>query len=134
MTDRGQLTKEQAQIANEVDSWLQIHSKNRKMETSVSDDVIAKLIDRLNSNCSHGIDNITMEHLKYGKSDILCTALADLFIVILSWQVVPPSFKIGVIVPILKKPSSNTNKSDSFRPVTLSSTFSKNFRVVITYR
>ena len=117
--------KEQVQIANEVDSWLQIHTKNKKMEISVSGDVIAKLIDRLNSNYSPGIDGITTEHLKYGKSDILFTVLADLFNAILLWQVVPSSFKIGVIVPILKKPSLKTNQSDSFRPVTLSSTFLK---------
>ena len=67
------------------------------------------LIDRLNGNCSPGINGITTEHLKYGKSNILCTVWSELFNEIFSWQIIPSSFKFSAIVPILKKSSLNTD-------------------------
>jgi len=69
--------------------------------------------------------------LKHGKSNILCSVLSHLLSFCLSWQIIPSVFKIGVIVPILKKPSLNTNDPASYRPVTLSSVISKLLELIL---
>ena len=51
---------------------------------------------------------------------------------ILSLGIVPNSFSLGVIVPILKKPTLNPNSPDNYRPITLSSTLSKVLEVIMT--
>ena len=125
MTDNGVLSQEQEHIAARVNEFYAILSRNQAEHYDVSSNVIRRYIDALKNNCSPGIDGITGEHLKYGKSDILCETLAKLFSCILSYRVVPSVFYIGVIIPILKKPSLNPNDTSSYRPVTLSSVFSK---------
>ena len=77
------------------------------------------------------MDGVTSEHLKDGISDAMCVVLARLFSLILSWGVVPSSFCTGVIIPILKNPGLDTNDPDYFRPVTLSSTFSKILEIIM---
>ena len=79
-------------------------------------------MDKTNYNCSPGIDKITGEHLKRGKTEALC---------ILSWKIVSSVFKVGVIVPILKKPSLNPSDASSYHPVTLSSVFSKILEMIM---
>lgn len=125
MTDSGTLTNEQNRIASQVDSWYSEHSSQTNTVGNVSKECIHNLIIKLNSSCAPGIDNITSEHLKYGNSDALCSVLSNLYTVIFTRQIVPSSFKTGVIVPIYKKPGLDTNQTDSYRPVTLSTTFSK---------
>ena len=66
----------------------------------MSKETVSQLIKKLNSGCAPGIDNVTSEHLKFGESDILCSAPSDFYSVVLTWQIVPASFKTGVIVPI----------------------------------
>ena len=82
--------------------------------------MISELIDKINSNCAHGQDALTSEHLKYGKSEALCIALSNLFTCLMSWMIVPSSFHTGVIVPLPKKPPLNPNDVSSYRPITLS--------------
>ena len=86
---------------------------------------ISDLISKLNNNCAPGIDGLTTEHLSFGKSEVLCKVLAALLSNILSWQMVPDTFQIGLIIPVLKRPSLNPNDVSSFRPITLSSALSK---------
>ena len=49
----------------------------------------------------------------------------------MSLSIVPNSFSLGVIVPILKKPTLNPNSPDNYRPITLSSTLSKVLEVIM---
>ena len=63
-----------------------------------------------------------MEHLLYGKSDLLCTLLASMYTTMLSRSCV---ICTGLIVPILKKSSLNPNMAKNYRPVTLSSIHTK---------
>ena len=127
MNDAAELSDEQGRIASDVDRWFNMlvsdvpnHNVN-----SITKMRVSSLIDELNNNCAPGIDGVTSEHLKHGKSDILCSVLSNLFTTIMSYHIVPDSFCMGVIVPVLKKPGLNTNDTGSFRPVTLSTTFSK---------
>ena len=75
------------------------------------------LISNLRKNKSPGLDGITAEHLIYGKSSLLCSLLATLYIVILSRACVPTLFTTGLIVPILKKSTLNWNIAQNYQPI-----------------
>ena len=106
-------------------------NRNIDIEQNISKGCVSHYIDKLSNNCSPGIDGVTSEHLKHGKSEALCETLSQLYSCILSWQIVPSVFKVGVIVPILKKPSLNPNEAGSYRPITLSSVFSKILEIIM---
>jgi len=131
MTDDGVLSDEQKGIASIVEQHLSNLSQNPYSECNVSSETVSQLIGRLSSNSAPGMDGVTGEHLKHGKCDLLCTTLSVLLSHCLSWQVTPSIFKVGVIVPILKKPSLNPNEPCNFRPVTLSSVFSKLLELIM---
>ena len=122
MTDSGGVSND---VTSSVDKWFTEMSKRGFNHNIVNSQTVSSLIHKLNNNCAAGFDGLTSEHLKYGHSDILCAKLSDLLTAIMSWQTVPSSFNIGVIVPVLKKPSLNPNDASNYRPITLSSTLSK---------
>jgi len=131
MSDDGILSAEQIHISESVDKMYDKLTQCIYSQIAVSAETVSLLIDKLNSNCAPGIDGVTSEHLKHGKSGILCNVLSQLYTCCLSWQIVPSSFNVGVIVPILKKPSLNPNDPGSYRPVTLSSVFSKIIELIM---
>ena len=131
MSDNGTLSDNQSQIEAEVTNLYNLYSRNKQCNNVISVQDVLALLDKLNANCAPGIDGITAEHLKFGKSDMLCNVLSNLFTTIMSWQIVPTSFQTGVIIPILKKPGLNPNSPSSYRPVTLSTTFSKMVELLI---
>ena len=131
MSDKGSLTKEQKSVSKTVNDTYSKLSKSGYADVTINSEAISLLIDKVNVNCAPGIDGIMGEHLKYGKCKVLCDVLSQLYSCILSWQIVPSIFKIGVIVPVLKKPCLNPNDPGSFRPVTLSSVFSKILEIIM---
>ena len=124
MSDQGSLSEEQQLVASQVDMKAAAIARDHRTET-VSVERVSALIDRLRSHCAPGVDSISTEHLKHGKSAHLCALIARLLSHCLSKSMVPTSFTIGIIVPIFKKPSLNPNTASSYRPVTLSSVYSK---------
>jgi len=89
--------------------------------------MIRKKLKYLNSSSASGCDGVNVRHISIGETDILIDLLSDPYPLILTRNNVPDIFKLGVIVPILKKPSLNPNKAETenYRPITLSSTHSK---------
>jgi hypothetical protein len=83
------------------------------------------MIKLLNCGVSAGRDGITAEHLAHGLCDVLCEILADLYSLIFSHSIVPTIFKIGTIIPILKKPTLDADSVANYRPITISSVYSK---------
>ena len=73
----------------------------------------------------HGVDGITAEHINNGKCTILSQLLSSLYSFIISFTCIPSSFCNGIVVPILKKPTLNPNQTENYRPITISTTFSK---------
>ena len=130
MCDDGVLGMNQERIAAQVDSWIS-ESEGFTGRFEVTEDRVLRIIRQLNANCAPGIDGVTSEHLKMATSPSLCRILSQLFSNIISLKVVPEPFKIGMIIPILKKPGLNTNDPCNFRPVTLSSTFAKVLELLI---
>ena len=96
-------------IARDVDLWYSQLAASPNEEVHVPAYRVSCLINKLCSNCAPGLDGVTSDHLKAGNSPSLCAALAKLLSLILSWRLVPDSFKTGVIVPVHKKPGINTN-------------------------
>jgi hypothetical protein len=124
MQDDKVMTTEHREIESKVDE-LFCRYTSESFNTIVCTDSIKKLIGSLKRGCAPGIDMITSEHLIYGLSDILCEHLARLVSIIMSKSVVPHVFSVGIIVPVLKKPTLNPNKAENYRPITLSSIYSK---------
>ena len=124
MMDTQGLTSEQQEISDQVKAW---HDQHKFVTNTVivTPDKVSKLIKSLKNNCSPGMDTISAEHLKYGHSSTLCEHLACLYSAIISWATLPETLTIGIIIPVLKKPSLDPNSPSSYRPITLSSTHAK---------
>jgi hypothetical protein len=118
------LSNDQRIIADQVLSLYDMNS-NHDEQCMISPCKIETIIRSLKRNSAPGIDGITGEHLKFGLSPLLCSHLAALYSAIFSWSVVPHIFTIGIIIPVIKKPSLDPNAPDSYRPITLSSTMAK---------
>ena len=124
MTDTGNRTQVQEDDKTKVQEYF-IKCKDQFVLHDVQADTVSSLIDSLPGSKSPGIDGITTEHLKHGKTSELCQILANLYCIALSRGCVPSTFNTGVIVPILKKSSLNPNVAKNYRPVTLSSIHTK---------
>lgn len=124
MQDKGELTAEQESIRNRVQELFttQIHTLE---PSTITPHLIKTYIKQLRKNCAPGMDLITAEHLDYGCSPVLCQMLASLYTIMFSHSIVPKSFTVGVIIPIIKKPTLDPNSANSYRPITLSSVLSK---------
>ena len=104
---------------------------NMQFTQHVSSDDVDKLINNLHRGCSPGMDGISSEHLIYGKSDKLLSLLSSFFTVILSRACVPTCFQTGIIIPILKKSTLDPNNPEHYRPITVSSIYSKLVEAII---
>jgi hypothetical protein len=124
MQDQGVLTEEHENIARAVRTHYD-NVSTHKTVSRIQAEQIKNIIPTLGKNCAPGCDGVTAEHLIYGLSDILCEHLAFINSAIMSFSVVPNVFTVGIIVPILKKPTLDPNCPSNYRPVTLSSVHSK---------
>ena len=120
MTDIGNRTDEQLEDKARVESYYN-KCKMGVFSCDISADHIGHLNDGLHQGKSPGIDGVTGEHLKYGKSPLLCKLLANMYSMILAQGYVPTVFHTGLVIPILKKSTLNPNLAKNYRPVTLSS-------------
>ena len=89
MKEDGVLNLAQSDISMIVEKCYNSLSKVNFNEYIITHQCICDLIDLLASNCAPGGDGVTSEHLKYGKSNILCTVLSNLFTSMLSWLTLP---------------------------------------------
>ena len=84
--------------------------------------MMRKYISVLKLSCAPGSDGITSEHLKY------CTDtkihLCKIFTLCFQYGVVPYSFKDGILVPVLKKPTLAVTIANNYHPVIVSSILS----------
>jgi hypothetical protein len=124
MTDDMDLTPQQEHITRlVVDYSRQCEAHNH--ETSITSSQVSDHIKLLKKGCSPGIDGVTSEHLYYANSEALCHYLQVVLTASLKYTIVPHQFSTGIIVPVLKKPTLNPNQVQNYRPITISSTYSK---------
>ena len=83
------------------------------------------MICKLKKRSAPGYDGVTAEHLLYASSDILCEALARMYETIFRFNLVPDVLRLGIIIPILKKPTLDVSAFNNYRPITLSSVYAK---------
>ncbi len=95
------------------------------MSVNISTDDIKNHIISLHLHACAGWDGITPGHLRYGICDALCSKLAEIYTLCLSWNLIPRVFSLGTVIPILKKATNNPNLPESYRPITISTIFSK---------
>ena len=79
----------------------------------------------MKSGSSPGIDGITPDHLKSALNSPIVFHLCKLLTVCFRFGMVPTSFKKGILVSILKKPSLDPSIAKNYRPVIVSSVISK---------
>ena len=105
--------------------------KSNAAHKSFSTDDIRIAISALRKNVSPGTDGIQAEHLIHGNCDELVSHLAVTYNSMFSHTVTPDILSIGIIIPILKKPTLNPNKPDNYRPITLSPTHIKLIEILM---
>ena len=104
---------------------------NRLSVVQIQPEEIKLLISSMKRGVCPGQDNICVEHFVYGSSVILCEVLADLYSAILSTTFIPDVIATGVIIPVLKKSTLDSNRPENYRPITLSSTYSRLLELLI---
>ena len=107
------------------EKYKKLTSGTVKPTILLSEQLIRRYIKRLKNNTAPGLDGITSEHLKYGLNSSLPVHLSVLLTLCFRFGIVPDSFSMGVLVPILKKPNLNPAKAKNYRPITVSPCLSK---------
>ena len=77
-----------------------------------------------------GHDNITSEQIKYAGQSVF-EPLCTLFNACISAEYVPKNFRKGIQVPLYKGKNSCSLETDNYRGITLLSTYSRLFEVLI---
>ena len=130
MMDNEHLSGEHLDIKNFVESCAS-DNKLHRAEVNISPSEVMSMVKSLKQGISPGCDGITTEHLLHGMCPALASTLANLYSVVLSTSTVPSIVSAGLIIPVLKKPSSDPNLPSNYRPITLSSIHSKMIELVI---
>ena len=112
----------QAQGRILVDAKLKQQSINTEQVTS---NRVRRLIKQLKLNASPAQDGITAEHLVYALDSKIISHLSYMLTLCIQFGVVPDNFRRGVLIPIPKKTGCDTTEAKNWRPITVSSIFSK---------
>ena len=92
-------------------------------DTDITIDEVETAVMSLKSGKSGGADYLNPEHLKYGGYAL--HAWLRIFTAILCLESIPPSLKLGVIIPVYKGKARDPLDSNSYRGITLTSVLSK---------
>ena len=112
--------------SNTFDEW-----KTDAQHEAFTDSQIDSAIIKLRKNVSPGIDGITAEHLIYGNCESLRSHLVNIYNALFTHIIVPSVLSTGIIIPILKKPTLDTNVPNNYRPITLGSTHGKLLEILM---
>mgnify|MGYP001217179507 CR=1 FL=1 len=96
-----------------------------RMNTTISEAHMKRLMSKLRLGCASGVDGITAENLHYAKETSLPLHLCRLMSACLHFGCIPDVFSLGLLVPILKKPHLDPGLPSNYRPITISSITSK---------
>jgi len=127
---------------NFIKDYNEINSKNKVNQSLTSDSQtinetfkfaeLTNVLKNVNIKSSRGIDDIPFS-LIINSPDIIKKQVLNL--INISWQsgVIPEKWKHSVVKPILK-PNKNKNDLNSYRPISLTNTFSKLMKRMIVNR
>ena len=91
----------------------------------ISEHILKKYIKTLKSKCSPGVDGKSPENLKSAVQPNIIKHLCRMFTVCLQFSVVPNSFTKDLLVPLLKQSTYDAGVAKNYRPVVLSTIYSK---------
>ena len=108
------------------------HGTNEELNRDFTDSEIDKLIKKLKTGKSGGVDNIINEYLK--KCPIpMKNAIVSLFNLVLKSGIVPSEWCIGIIIPLFKNKGS-VDDVNNYRGITLLSVLGKLFTSALNNR
>ena len=91
---------------------------------------VQKAVNKLKKNKSCGCDGISAEHVKYGGTLLIIT-LTLIFNLIFRFEYIPVNFRRGTQIPLFKGKNLCSTDTNNYRGITLLSTFSKIYELVI---
>ncbi len=98
---------------------------NVHLDFTKRESMLLEYMGKLRTGCAAGIDGITGEHIKWAKKTKLISMLCDMLTLCVRFGIVPESFTKGLLIPLLKKPNIDPTVSKNYRPIVISTTFSK---------
>jgi len=98
----------------------------------ISESHVRRLISKLRLGCAAGADGISAEHLRYATDSSLPLHLSMMLSGCLRFGCLPVAFRLGLLVPILKKSHLNPKDPSNYRPITISSIVSKLLELYVT--
>ena len=111
---------------------VRVLSKYNNLESRVMSGVyfteerLVRYIKSLRAGCAPGIDGILGEHLKHAiDCDEIIQQLCTMLSICLQFGVMPETSRKGLLIPLLKKPTSDPSIPKSYRPIVISNTYSK---------
>jgi exonuclease III len=84
-----------------------------------------RFIKKLKIGCASGVDGVTSEHLKHACDSDIIIHLCQLLTVSFQYGVIPNDCAKGILVPLLKKTTLDPSVANNYRPVILSTVYSK---------
>ena len=124
------LTSEQSDSEFKKEDLSQ--GNNEELNRDFNVDEIEKLIKKLKTGKSCGIDNIINEYLKKCPTSMK-NAIVSLFNLVLKSGIVPSDWCIGIIIPLFKN-KGDINDVNNYRGITLLSVLGKLFTSAINQR
>ena len=120
-----------ANALTEVNEKYSIIENHVYKTFSLPEEKLIHYIKELRVGCAAGIDGITAEHLKWSVGTKVIKILCDIITVCIRFGIVPDSFAKGLLIPLLKKPNCDTTLPKNYRPIIISTTFSKLLELLI---
>ena len=120
-------------IQNKVKAFTNnAENANNDLICPVGLNELNKCLKDLKKRKSPGTDNITNEHILHGGPALL-HSLKKLYCLMFELGFIPDQCKVGIIIPI-HKPGKPRESPDSYRPITLISSFYKLFERIFLNR
>ena len=120
-------------VSSTIKAWLREDDNDMFCDEHFTVDEVVKGINRLNGGKTPGHDGVTKEHL-INAGNPLVLVLVKCFNMMLDVEYVPKNFRVGIQVPLYKGKNSCTLNVNNYRGITLLSTFSKLFEVLLWAR
>ena len=98
---------------------------------TITEAMLKKYVNKLRSGCAAGIDGISAEHLKFAVGTKVIKVLCSMLTICIRFGIVPDSFAKGLLIPLLKKSNIDPSLPKNYRPIVISTTFSKLLELII---
>ena len=116
-------------VSNEVQEWCRLNDDGTIFNNPLTTDEMETAVRTLNSGKSPGFDEITSEHIKCAGGELV-EMLTRLYNRIIVTEYIPKNFRTGTQIPLYKGKNLCSLDPNSFRGITLLTSFNKLFEIV----